>query len=100
MSATLRPLSDRVLIERVKRAERSTGGIYIPETASEVDQSWQGVVLAVGPGKTNPDGQRIEPRVKTGDGVVVGKYQGTEVTIDGTELVVVRETDIQGVIED
>lgn len=95
----LRPLGDRVLIKRGKRDERSAGGIIIPETAADQERCWQGEVLAVGPGERLDNGMILEPRVKTGDKVLVGKYQGTTVELDGEELVVVRGGDIHGVVE-
>lgn len=96
----LQPLSDRVLIERSKKNDRTAGGIIIPETASDQEQAWHGVVLAVGPGKIDEQGRRVEPRVKAGDRVIVGKYHGTTVSLDGAELVMAREDDLLAIVEE
>lgn len=96
---TLNPLADRVSVRRLERDERTPGGVIIPATASDDRKAWEGEVLAVGPGKYADNGQRIEPRVKVGDRILVGKYSGFEVTLDGQQAVVLREDDILGVIE-
>jgi len=92
-----RPLGDRVVVRRVKEEQKSAGGIIIPETAQEKAQ--EGVVVAVGPGALNDSGERIPPEVKAGDFVLFGKWSGTEVKIDGDELLIMKESDISGIIE-
>ena len=92
-----RPLGDRVVVRRVKDEQKSAGGIIIPETAQEKAQ--EGVIVAVGPGALNDLGKRIPPEVKPGDFVLFGKWSGTEVKIDGDELLIMKESDISGVVE-
>ena len=77
-------------------AEQMRGGLYIPDTAKEKPQ--QGEVIAVGPGKVSDDGTRIEPEVKVGDKVLYGKYSGTEVTIDGEQYLILRESDVLAIV--
>ena len=92
-----RPLHDRVLIRRVEEEEKTAGGIIIPDTAKE--KPMEGEVVAVGPGARGEDG-KIQPLdVKAGDRVLFGKWSGTEVKIDGEELIIMKESDIMGVIE-
>lgn len=93
----LRPLHDNVLIRRIDPAEEQRGGIIIPDTAKEKPQ--EGEVLAVGPGKLQDDGTRRPLAVSVGNKVIFGKYAGTEVTIDGEELLIMRESDLHGVLE-
>jgi chaperonin GroES len=95
--ATFRPLHDRVVVRRVKEEEKSKGGIIIPETAQEKPQ--EGEVVGVGPGARDDDGERIVPDVKVGDRVLFGKWSGTEVKIDGEDLLIMKESDIMGVVE-
>jgi chaperonin GroES len=90
------PLADRILIKRLEGAEEKRGGIIIPDTAKEKPQ--QGEVVAVGPGRVTDDGKRVVPEVKKGQRVLIGKYSGTEVKIDGTEYVILREEDILGIV--
>jgi chaperonin GroES len=92
-----RPLHDRIVVKRIDAEEKSRGGIIIPDTAKEKPQ--QGEIVAVGPGARNEAGQLIAPDVKVGDRVLFAKWSGTEVTIDGTELLIMKETDILGVLE-
>jgi chaperonin GroES len=92
-----RPLHDYILIKRIDPAEERVGGIIIPDTAKEKPQ--EGEVLAVGPGKMLEDGTRRAMAVATGNKVLFGKYAGTEITIDDTEMLVLRESDILGVVE-
>ena len=92
-----RPLQDRVLIRRLEQEEKSAGGIIIPDTAKEKPQ--EGEVVAVGPGARSEDGKLHPLDVKVGDRVLFGKWSGTEVKIDGEELIVMKESDIMGVIE-
>jgi chaperonin GroES len=92
-----RPLHDRVVIRRVEADEKSAGGIIIPDTAQE--KPMQGEVVAVGPGARDEKGARIVLDVKAGERVLFGKWAGTEVRIDGEELLILKESDIMGVIE-
>ena len=90
------PLSDRVLVKRLEAAEEVRGGIIIPDTAKE--KPMQGEVIAVGPGRVNEDGKRTAPDVKKGQKVLIGKYAGTEVKIEGQEYIILREDDILGIV--
>ena len=92
-----RPLHDRVVVKRVAEEERTAGGIIIPDTAKE--KPMQGDVVAVGPGARGEDGKLVALDVKAGDRVLFGKWSGTEVKIDGQELLIMKESDIMGVIE-
>ena len=92
----IKPLSDRVVIQPAEADEQVKGGIIIPDTAKEKPQ--KGKIVAVGPGKVSDQGQVIKMGVKVGDTVLYGKYSGTEVTIDGEEYLIVRESDILAVI--
>ncbi len=94
---SFRPLHDRVVVRRVKEEEKTRGGIIIPETAQEKPQ--EGEVIAVGPGARDEDGEYIKMDVKAGDRVLFGKWSGTEVKIDGEDLLIMKESDIMGVIE-
>ena len=91
-----RPLHDRVVVRRLEQEERSAGGIIIPDSAQE--KPMQGQVVAVGPGSRADDGKLAPLDVEAGDRILFGKYSGTEVKIDGEELVIMRESDIMGVI--
>ena len=92
-----RPWHDNVLVKRLETTEEKIGGIIIPDTAKEKPQ--EGNVLAVGPGKLQDDGSRRPVGVTVGNKILFGKYAGTEITIDGEELLVLRESDLLGVIE-
>src|SRR5258708_669920 len=92
-----RPLGDRWFARGVKDEEKTAGGIIIPETAQEKPQ--EGEIIAVGPGALDDNGKRIPPEVKPGDFVLFGKWSGTEVKIDGEELLIMKESDISGIIE-
>ncbi len=92
----IRPLHDRVLVKRVEDEEQVRGGIIIPDTAKEKPQ--QAEVVAVGPGKLDDDGKRQPMDVKKGDRVLVGKYSGSEIKIDGEDMVILREDEILAVI--
>jgi chaperonin GroES len=92
-----RPLHDRVLVRRIEAEEKTAGGIIIPDTAKEKPQ--QGEVLAVGPGKRDETGKLVPPDVKAGDEILFGKWSGTEVKIDGEDLLIMKEDDIMGVVE-
>ena len=91
-----RPLHDRVVVERVTAEEKTAGGIIIPDTAKEKPS--QGQVVAVGPGGRDESGKVITPDVKAGDKVLFGKWSGTEVVLDGEDLLIMKESDIMGVI--
>jgi chaperonin GroES len=93
----IRPLQDRVIVQRIQEEERTKGGIIIPDTAKEKPQ--EGKVVAVGKGKVNDDGKLMPLDVKVGDRILFGKYSGSEVKIDGEELLIMREDDILGVLE-
>ena len=93
----IRPLHDRILVKRVEEKELRKGGIIIPDTAKEKPQ--EGKVVAVGKGKANDDGKVTPLDVKAGDRILFGKYSGTEVKVDGDELLIMREEDILGVLE-
>jgi len=88
----LKPLADRVVVKPSAAEERTKGGIIVPDTAKE-KPVW-GELIAVGPGKVSDEGKLIAPEVKVGDRVLYGKYSGTEVTIDGEELLIMRESDL------
>ncbi|UCF90139.1 MAG: co-chaperone GroES [Desulfobacterales bacterium] len=93
----LRPLQDRILVERVEEEKTTKGGIIIPDTAKE--KPAEGKVIAVGSGKIGEDGKRIAPELKKGDRILFGKYSGTEVKISGEEYLIMREDDVLGVID-
>ena len=92
-----RPLHDRVLVRRVEAEEKTAGGIIIPDTAKEKPQ--EGEVLAVGPGARDEKGALQPLEVKTGDRILFGKWSGTEIKLDGDELIIMKESDVMGVIE-
>src|SRR5437868_8635611 len=92
-----RPLHDRVVVRRIDAEEKTTGGIIIPDTAKE--KPMEGEVIAVGPGTRNEQGQVVALDVKAGDRILFGKWSGTEVKLDGEELVIMKESDIMGIIE-
>jgi len=97
MAIKIKPLSDRVLIQPLEAKEISASGIIIPDTAKEKPQ--EGKVVAVGPGKTTDEGKTVALTVKVGDTVIYGKYAGTEIKYEGEDYLLVREDDIQGIIE-
>ena len=92
-----RPLHDRVVVRRIEAEEKTAGGIIIPDTAKEKPQ--QGEVIAVGPGARHEAGQIVALDVKVGDRVLFGKWSGTEVRVDGQDLLIMKESDIMGVLE-
>ena len=94
----IRPLNDRILVVRVEEEKKTAGGIIIPDTAKEKPQ--QGKVIAVGTGKIDDSGKKIPFNVKKGDKVLMPKYGGTEIKLDGKEYQIMREEDILGVLED
>jgi chaperonin GroES len=93
----LRPLQDRILVQRVEEETTTTGGIIIPDTAKE--KPAEGKVTAVGNGKIAEDGKRIALEVKKGDRILFGKYSGTEVKVSGEEYLIMREDDVLGIID-
>ncbi len=97
MSFTLKPLSDRVIIEPIEQDDVTAGGIMLPDTAKEKPQ--KGNVLAVGPGTRNDAGERVAMDVAVGDIVLYAKYAGTEVKLDGEKVLVLRESDILAIVE-
>ncbi|MEQ9445469.1 MAG: co-chaperone GroES [Rhodospirillaceae bacterium] len=97
MKTKFRPLHDRVLARRLNSDERSAGGIIIPDTAKE--KPLEAEIIAVGPGARADDGSVIAPDVQVGDLVLIGKYAGTEVKIEGEDLLIIKESDVLGVIE-
>ena len=92
-----RPLHDRVVVRRIEGDDRTAGGIIIPDTAKEKPQ--EGEIIAVGPGARDESGKIVALDVKSGDRILFGKWSGTEVKIDGEELLIMKESDIMGVIE-
>jgi chaperonin GroES len=92
-----RPLHDRVVVRRIDAEEKTTGGIIIPDTAKEKPQ--EGEIVAAGPGARNEKGELVPLDVKAGDRILFGKWSGTEVKIDGEELLIMKESDILGVVE-
>jgi chaperonin GroES len=92
-----RPLHDRVVVRRLKQDEKTAGGIIIPDTAQE--KPMEGEIIAAGPGARNENGQLVPLDVKVGDRVLFGKWSGTEVKIDGEDLMIMKESDIMGIIE-
>ena len=93
---SFRPLGDRVLVRRIEEEAKTKGGIIIPDTAKEKPQ--EGEILAVGPGARDEAGKRVEPDVKVGDRILFGKWSGTEVKIDGEDLIIMKESDVLGVV--
>jgi chaperonin GroES len=93
----VRPLHDRVIVERVKEEEKTKGGIIIPDTAKE--KPVEGKIIAVGAGKVLDDGKRVPLQVKAGDRVLFGKYAGTEIKIEGKDRLIMREDDIIAIVE-
>jgi chaperonin GroES len=92
-----RPLHDRVVVRRVESEERTAGGIIIPDTAKEKPQ--EGEIVAVGPGARDESGKLVPLDVKAGDRILFGKWSGTEVKIDGEELLIMKESDVMGIVE-
>ena len=93
----LRPLHDRILVQRIEEEEQKVGGIIIPDSAKEKPQ--QGKVIAAGSGKSKDDGKRVPLDVKAGDHILFGKYSGQEIKLDGEEYLIMREDEVLGVIE-
>lgn len=95
---SIRPLGDRILVEPIEQEESTSGGILLPETAKEKPQN--GSVLAAGEGRRDEDGDRIPMDVKVGDKVLFAKYAGTEIKLDGKKLLIMKESDVLGIVED
>jgi len=93
---TIKPLADRVVVKPAEAEEKTSGGIILPDTAKEKPQ--EGTIVAAGPGKVSDNGTKVPMEVKTGDKILYGKYSGTEVTIDGEEHLIMRESDILAII--
>lgn len=98
MNTMIKPQADRVVVRPLEEAEQMWGGLYIPDTAKEKPQ--QGEIIAVGPGRVSDQGERLAPDLKAGDKVLYGKYSGTEVTVDGEQLLILRESDVLAVLTD
>ena len=96
MRMSFRPLHDRVLVRRIEADEKSAGGIIIPDTAKEKPQ--EGEIIAVGPGARDESGKIVALDVKTGDRILFGKWSGTEVKIEGEDLIIMKESDILGIV--
>jgi chaperonin GroES len=92
-----RPLGDRVVVRRVKEDQKTPGGIIIPDTVQEKPQ--EGEIISVGPGALDDNGKRVVPEVKAGDFVLFGKWSGSEVKVNGEELLIMKESDIMGILE-
>mgnify|MGYP002777287621 CR=1 FL=1 len=95
-AVAVKPLADRVVVRALEETEQMRGGLYIPDTAKEKPQ--QGEVIAVGPGKFDDKGQRVPMDVQVGNKVLYGKYSGTEVTIEGETLLILRESDVLAIV--
>lgn len=93
----VRPLADRVVVKPLEESEEMRGGLYIPDTAKEKPQ--QGEIVAAGPGKMSEDGERIPLELSEGDRVLFGKYSGTEVTLEGQDVLIIRESDVLAVLQ-
>lgn len=98
MSMNLKPLSDRLVVEPKEREETTSAGIVLPETAKEKPQ--EGEVIAVGPGRRDDDGDRVEMDVTVGDRVLYAKYAGTEIKMDGKKFLILKESDVLAIVED
>jgi chaperonin GroES len=96
VATRIQPLADRVVVKALEETEQMRGGLYIPDTAKEKPS--QGEVVAVGPGKVSDEGTRLEMDVKVGDKVLYGKYSGTDVTLEGEEFLILRESDILAIV--
>ncbi len=94
---SFRPLHDRVLVRRLEQAEKTAGGIIIPDTAKE--KPMEGEIVAVGPGARGEDGKLVPLDVKKGDKILFGKWSGTEIKLDGEELIIMKESDVMGIID-
>jgi chaperonin GroES len=97
VTTKIQPLSDRLVVKALEETEEMRGGLYIPDTAKEKPQ--QGTVLAVGPGRITDEGAKLPMDIKEGDTILYGKYSGTEVTVDGDELLIIRESDVLAIVK-
>ena len=97
MATKIKPLGDRILVKRIESEEKTSGGIFLPDTAKEKPQEAQ--IVALGTGGRDDDGKLIEFSVKVGDLVLISKYGGTEVKIDGEEMLILKESDVIGIFE-
>jgi len=97
MGLKIKPLADRIIVRVLEAKEVTKGGIVLPDTAKEKPQEAE--VMAVGKGKVSEEGKVIQPEVKVGDKVIFGKYSGTEVNVDGTEYLILKEEDILGIVK-
>ena len=95
-AVNIKPLADRVVVKPLEESEEMRGGLYIPDTAKEKPQ--QGKIMAVGPGRVSDDGKRIDMELSKGDKVLYGKYSGTEVTVEGEQYLILRESDVLAVV--
>ena len=93
----IKPLADRIVVQAMEAEETTKGGIILPDTAKE--KPVEGTIVAAGPGKISDDGKKIELEVKVGDKVLYGKYSGTEVTVDGEEYLIMRESDVFAIVK-
>ena len=93
----IKPLADRIVIQAMEAEETTKGGIILPDTAKE--KPVEGTIVAAGPGKVTDDGKKIELEVKVGDKVLYGKYSGTEITVDGEEYLIMRESDVFAIVK-
>lgn len=96
-AAKIQPLADRIVVKPLEEAEQMRGGLYIPDTAKEKPQ--QGEVVAVGPGSVSDSGERVAPEVSVSDKVLYGKYSGTEVTVEGEQFLILRESDVLAILK-
>ena len=93
----LKPIGDRVVVEHVEQADKSAGGVFLPDTAKEKPQ--EGIVRAVGTGRVNDDGKTLPMSVKTGDRIIYSKYSGSEVKVDGKEYLIISEKDVLAIVD-
>jgi len=93
----LKPLADRIVVRAIEAEETTKGGIILPDTAKE--KPVEGTIVAAGPGKISDDGKKIEMEVKVGDKVLYGKYSGTEITVEGEEFLIMRESDVFAIVK-
>jgi chaperonin GroES len=93
----VRPLADRILVQRIEEGETTIGGLIVPDTAKE--KPLRATVIAAGPGRRTDDGDLVQPEVKAGDRVLIGKYAGNEIEIEGEEFLILREDEIFGILE-
>ncbi len=96
VTTKIQPLSDRLVVKALEDTEEMRGGLYIPDTAKEKPQ--QGTVIAVGPGRVTDEGAKLPMDIKEGNTILYGKYSGTEVTVDGDELLIIRESDVLAIV--